>query len=94
MTDISEIHCPEGLTKHDVSDEKSRTYYYPEGHPLFPWGAEHRISGPKVLFLKRGTDGGPDSHRIVTADGKVHNPAKGWIDFDWEPSDPRNPVKF
>lgn len=69
------LHCPEGMTQHDIGVETERTYFYPNGGEL-------HIPEPAVLFLKRDDRG--DSHRIVTKDGFSYYPARGWLGIRWK----------
>lgn len=73
------------MQTHDISDEVCRTYHYADG-------ARFTIQSPRTLYLKQDERG--DSHRVLTADGEVFYPRRGWIALSWRPADPGDPVKF
>lgn len=69
----------------DISSELSRTYHYSNG-------TRFKISDPRKLYLKQDDQG--DSHRVITKEGEVFYPARGWIALSWMPVDGDNPVDF
>lgn len=84
---IEQIHVPDGFTVHDISIETERGYIYPD-----PIGGELVIVEPWLLFMKQDEDG--YSHRVVTKNGHVYYPQRGWMALRWVNSIPTRPVEF
>lgn len=72
------------LTWLDVSDERSRTYVYPDG-------TRYTVQLPLKLNVKQKPEG--DSHRIQRANGGVYV-RPGWIAIEWIVKDGAQPVAF
>ena len=79
------VHCPDGMSKHDIGVEKWRTYHY-ENRSTFT------VEEPMILFLKRDHRG--DSHRVVTKKNRTIYPRRGWIAIEWENHEGNEPVQF
>ncbi len=71
------VHCPEGMTCHDVSSEMRREY-------IFADGFTYSIENPWTLYIKRKKTG--DSHRVLDAQGVVHYIPSNWRILRWETS--------
>lgn len=64
-----------GADWHDISNEKSRTYHFPDG-------ATFTVYAPSRLHVTKKPEG--DSHRIERKNGHGVYIRSGWIAIEWD----------